>query len=154
MCYAGTKAALRSAAAVIATLALSGCLQPQEIAIDDAWVRLPAAAGRPGSGYFTMTGGPEAATLISVRADRALRTEMHATVRRPNGAMTMVPLAGVPVAARGEVRFAPGGRHLMFYGISPSLTPGKSTILTFTLADGRRIERKAWAVGPGDPAPE
>ena len=145
---------MRAWTAVVAAMMLGGCLAPQEIEVADAWVRLPAAEGRPGSGYFTMTGGPEATTLISVRSNLALRTELHATVRMPNGAVTMRPLAGVPVSARGEVTFAPGGRHLMFYGISPSLTPGKPTILTFTFADGRRIERKAWAIGPGDPAPE
>ena len=137
-----------------AALLRGGCLQPREISVDDAWVRLPAAAGRPGSGYFTLTGGPESTTLISVRSDLAIRTELHATVRLPSGAVTMRPLAAVPVPADGEVRFAPGGRHLMFYGISPALTPGKATVLTFTFADGRRIERRAWAIGPGDPPPE
>lgn len=145
---------MRAWIALAAAGTLGGCLAPQEIEVGEAWVRLPAAAGRPGSGYFTMTGGPETTTLVSARSDLAVRTELHATVRMPNGAMTMRPLAGVPVPARGEVRFAPGGRHLMFYGLSPSLKPGGSTILTFTFADGRRIERKAWAIGPGDPAPD
>ena len=144
---------MRSLATLAAAMLLGGCLQPEEITVDDAWVRLPAAAGRPGSGYFTMTGGPADATLISARSDLAIRTELHATVRGPGGRMTMRPLGVVPVPARGEVAFAPGGRHLMFYGLSPSLKPGGTTILTFTFADGSRLERKAWAIGPGDPAP-
>jgi hypothetical protein len=144
--------------AVAALGSLGGCLKPAEIEVSDAWVRLPAAAGRPGSGYFTLTGGAQGTTLISVRSDLAIRTEMHATMRMGGsggmGAMTMRPLAVVPLAAEGEVRFAPGGRHLMLYGVSPSLKPGDTTILTFTFADGSRLERKAWAIGPGDPAPE
>jgi hypothetical protein len=53
----------------------------------------------------------------------------------------MRPLDVVPLAAEGEVRFAPGGRHLMLYGVSPSLKPGGTSILTFTFADGSRLER-------------
>ena len=148
--------------AVAALGSMGGCLKPAEIEVSDAWVRLPAAAGRPGSGYFTLTGGAQGTTLISVRSDLAIRTEMHATMRIEGaagkgggmGAMTMRPLDAVPLAAEGEVRFAPGGRHLMLYGVSPSLKPGGTSILTFTFADGSRLERKAWAIGPGDLAPE
>lgn len=149
---------MRAWMAVAAVALLGGCLKPAEIEVGDAWVRLPAAAGRPGSGYFTLTGGAQGTTLISVRSDLAIRTEMHETMKVAGpgnaGAMTMRPLAAVPLAAQGEVRFAPGGRHLMLYGVSPSLKPGGTTILTFAFADGSRLERKAWAVGPGDPAPE
>ena len=145
---------MRAWIAVAAAAMLGGCLAPQQIEVDDAWVRLPAAAGRPGSGYFTLTGGPETTTLLSVRSNLAIRTELHATVRMPNGAMTMRALAAVPVPARGEVKFAPGGRHLMFYGISPSLKPGGSTILTSPGAAGRGIARTGGAMGRGDPAPD
>ena len=145
---------MRGLCVTAAALLLAGCLGPDAIEAENAWVRLPAVAGRPGSGYFTLRGGPQSTTLISVRSDLAIRTEMHATMRMDGGAMTMRPLAAVPVAAHGEVTFAPGGRHLMLYGVSPALKAGGSTILTFTFADGTRIERKAWAIGPGDPAPE
>lgn len=145
---------MRALIAVAAALSLNACLAPDEMEVSDAWVRLPAATGRPGSGYFTIRGGQTSTTLISVRANLAIRTEMHATMRMDSGAMTMRPLAGVPVAAQTEVRFTPGGRHLMLYGISPSVKPGGSTILTFTFADGSRIERKARAIGPGDTPPE
>lgn len=144
---------IRTTAAVGAAL-LAGCLKPDEIEAQDAWVRLPAVAGRPASGYFTLTGGSVATTLINVSADLAVRTEMHATMRGEGGAMTMQPLAGVPLPPQGEVRFAPGGRHLMLFGVSPALKPGGSTVLTFTFADGSRFQRKAWAIGAGDPAPE
>lgn len=132
---------------------LAGCLKPGEVEADDAWVRLPAGAGRPAAGYFTLTGGPEAKTLINVSADLAVRTEMHETMST-GGAMRMRPLSGVPLPAQGEVRFAPGGRHLMLFDVSPALKPGGSTVLTFSFSDGSRLQRKAWAVGAGDPAPE
>lgn len=155
----------RSGLALAGALLTAGCLQPDAIEADDAWVRLPAVAGRPASGYFTLHGGPQAATLIAVSADRAIRTEMHESMAMDagatgagtmgaGGAMTMRPLASVALPAAGEVTFAPGGRHLMLYGLSPSLEPGDATLLTFSFSDGSRLQRKAWAIGPADPAPE
>lgn len=143
---------MRGLVTMAGALLLGGCLQPARIEADDAWVRLPAVPGRPGAGYFTLHGGAESATLIAVSADRAIRTEMHATMQH-GGAMTMRPLAAVPLAAEGEVRFAPGGRHLMLFGLSPTLKPGGATILTFSFADGSRLQRKASVIGASDPAP-
>jgi len=71
------------------------------------------------------------------------------------GAMaTMRPIAAIPLPANGTIRFAPGGRHVMMFGLNPTLTPGASTLLTFAFADGSRLQRKAWAIGAADPAPE
>ncbi len=109
--------------------------------------------GRPASGYFTLHGGATPTSLVAVSADRAIRTEMHRSMTA-NGAMTMQPVRDLPLPAHGTIRFAPGGLHLMIFGLDPAMKKGDSTILTFTFADGSRLERKAWAVGAGDPAPD
>lgn len=134
-------------------LLLLGCGGPAEVAVDDAWVRLPAAPGRPGAGYLTISGGARDRTVVRITADYALRSEMHETISA-GGGMTMRPLASVPVPAGAEVAFAPGGRHLMLYGLDPRAKPGTSTLLTVTLENGQRLYRKAYIIGPGDPAPE
>ncbi len=134
-------------------LMLTGCLKPATIETEDPWVRLPAVAGRPASGYFTLHGGATPTSLVAVSADRAIRTEMHRSMTA-NGAMTMQPVRDLPLPAHGTIRFAPGGLHLMIFGLDPAMKKGDSTILTFTFADGSRLERKAWAVGAGDPAPD
>jgi copper(I)-binding protein len=134
---------------------LAGCLKPAEIEADHAWVRLPAVAGRPAAGYVTLTGGETPARIVNVSADRAIRTEMHESMGGASGAMaTMRPLAAVDLPAHGQVAFAPGGKHLMLFGVSPALKPGETTLLTFTFADGSHLQRKAWIVGAGDAAPE
>ncbi len=135
------------------TLMLAGCLKPATIETEDPWVRLPAVAGRPASGYFTLHGGATPTRLVSVSADRAIRTEMHRSMTA-GGTMTMQPVRDLPLPAHGTIRFAPGGLHLMIFGLDPALRKGDATILTFTFADGSRLERKAWAVGAGDPAPD
>jgi len=153
---------VRSAYAILtATLALAACAGPPDLSVDQAWVRLPAVAGRPGAAYFTVHGGPDARTLVSVSADRALRAEMHESMTGAGaggqgmGAMAgMRPLAAVPVPAGADVAFAPGGRHVMLYGLDAGAKPGTTTLLTLTFADSTRIYRKAYVVGAGDPAPE
>ncbi|WP_375427022.1 copper chaperone PCu(A)C [uncultured Sphingomonas sp.] len=135
-----------------AALLLLGCSGPAEVTVDDAWVRLPAAPGRPGAGYLTVRGGATDRTLVRVTADYALRSEMHET-STTGGRMTMRPLASVPVPAGDEVAFTPGGRHLMLYDLDPRAKPGTSTLLTLTFENGERLYRKAYIIGPGDPAP-
>lgn len=140
-------------AAIAGALLVAGCLKPAEIEAEDAWVRLPAVAGRPAVAYFTLHGGEAPTTLVNVVADLAVRSEMHETMAA-GGMATMRPIAGIPLPAHGTIAFAPGGRHLMMFGLNPALKPGASTLLTFTFADGSRLQRKAWAIGAGDPAPE
>lgn len=144
---------LATALALAGALAISGCLKPAEIEAENAWVRLPAVPDRPAVGYFTLHGGARSTTLIAVNADLAQRTEMHESMGS-GGMMTMRPLRQLPLPANGTITFAPGAKHLMLFGVNPALKPGGSTILTFTFADGSRIDRKAWALGAGDPAPE
>lgn len=126
--------------------------------MDDAWVRLPAVPGRPGVAYFAVHGGPQTRTLVAVSADYALRAEMHESMTDGAGAggkmVTMRPIDTVPIPAGQEVRFDPGGRHVMLFGVDPAVKPGMTTLLTLTFRDGSRVFRKAQVIGAGDPTPE
>lgn len=137
-----------------ALVALAGCAQERQLYVSDAWVRLPAVAGRPAAGYFTLHGGPTPATLVAVSTETAIRAELHETKRTASGAMAMAGIASVPVPALGEVRFAPGGRHLMLFGLNPVVKPGSAMTLTFTFADSTRIQLDATVIAAGDPAPK
>ena len=145
---------MRMVAVLAGALLLAGCLKPAEIEVEDAWVRLPAVAGRPAVGYFTLHGGEQATRLDAVNADRAQRTEMHESMAGGGGMTTMRPIRAVPLPANGTITFAPGGKHLMLFGVNAALQPGGYTLFNFTFADGSRMERKAWAIGASDPAPE
>lgn len=135
-------------------LMASACAGPPDLSVDDAWVRLPAVAGRPGAAYFTVTGGPQDRTLIAVSADYALRAEMHESMSADHGMAGMRAIGPVPIPAGAEVRFQPGGRHVMLFGIDQGAKPGMTTLLTLTFRDGSRVFRKARLVGAGDAAPE
>jgi len=133
---------------------LAGCSGPDRVTVDDAWIRLPAAAGRPGAAYFTLHGGRSDATLIDVSADVAVRAEMHESMGGAGGMAGMKPLASVAVPAGAKVVFAPGGKHVMLFDINPRAKPGKIFNLTLNFANGGRMYVPATVVGPADPAPD
>jgi periplasmic copper chaperone A len=137
---------------VAAALLVAGCAQPAELAVADAWVRLPAVAGRPGAAYFTLRGGPQGDTLLAVSTPAALRAELHET-RDQGGTKSMRPVRDVAVPARGTVEFAPGGRHVMLFDLGPGVKAGTRVPLAFAFAGGKRIEAQAVVVGAGDPPP-
>lgn len=144
---------MRAFPAIVAMAFLvAGCEKPAALAVEDAWVRMPAAAGRPGAAYFTVQGGAQADTLVAVSTPAALRTELHESMHA-GGAMTMQPLRDVAVPAGGTLAFAPGGKHVMLYDIGPAVKPGQQVPLTLAFAGGKRIEVQARVVGAGDPAP-
>jgi periplasmic copper chaperone A len=129
-------------------LTLAGCGKPAALAVDAAWVRLPAVPGRPAAAYFTLHGGPADATLIAVATPGAARAELHESMA--NG---MRRAASVPLAAAGSVSFTPGDRHVMLFDVNPRLKPGASVPLTLSFADGRTLTASAKVVGAADPAP-
>ncbi len=139
---------------VLAAALLAGCGSPPEREIDDAWVRLPAVKGRPAVAYFTVRGGPTDSTIIAATSDVSIRSEMHESMKT-GGMMTMAPLASVRVPAKADVRFEPGGKHVMLYDLNPGIVRGgRPVLLTLSFSDGVRISRKANVFGAGDPAPE
>lgn len=138
---------------LIALALLAGCAGPAEVTVDDAWVRLGAVKGRPAAAYFTVHGGPVDTTIIAVTSDVSIRSEMHETMKH-SGAMTMTPIASVRVPAGTDVKFEPGGKHVMLYDMNPGIVRGgRPVLLTLSFADGRRISRKAGVLAAGDPAP-
>ena len=146
--------AFRAAVLAGAMAGLSACGGPERVTADDAWIRLPAAPGRPGAAYFTLHGGRSDATLVDVSADVAVRAEMHESMSGAGGMAGMKPLGQVPVPAGSKVEFAPGGKHVMLFDLNPKAKAGKIFNLTLNFANGGRLYVPATIVGPADPAPD
>lgn len=132
---------------LIAAIALAGC-QQAELSVEDAWVRLPAAQGRPGAAYFTVRGGGQATSLLAVSTPAAIRTELH-EMKHEGGMMTMQEMKDVPIPAGATVKFEPGGKHIMLYDISPSVRAGTKVPLRMAFADGKTVEVEAELRAPG-----
>jgi len=135
-----------------ATAMLAACHQPADsVQVTHPWVRLAAVSANPSAAYFTLKGGSRDKTLVAVSTPAATRAEMHESMNS-GGMMAMAPLKLVAVRAGGEVAFAPGGKHVMLYGLKA--IAGGTVPLTFTFGDGGKITANARVVSAGDPAPE
>ena len=133
-------------------VALAACQPSDTASVDHAWIRLAAVPGNPSAAYFTLRGGAKDETLTGVAAPQAVRAEMHESMAK-DGMTAMTPLKLVVVRAGGEVAFAPGGKHVMLYGLKADGRAGGTTPLTFTFAGGGGVTVQARVVGPADPAP-
>ena len=139
-------------AAPIALLALTSCGGPKETTVDHGWVRLPVVAGRPGAAYFTLHGGKQGAILIGVSSPDARNAQMHESMEM-NGVSTMAPLTQIAAPAGGSVKFEPGGKHVMLFGLSPTVHPGGTVRLHFEFANGKSLDYAAKAVAATAPVP-
>ena len=111
------------AAFAAAALTLSGCGEKlsgaKPLNVVSGHIELGATPDRPAVGYFRVQGGPQPVELVAVTANLAQRIEMHESVKE-NDMVTMKPITSAAVPAQGELRFAPGGKHLMIWNINPA----------------------------------
>ncbi len=144
--------AILSSLVLVAPLALAACGDPAPTYIDQAWVRLSPNKDSPSAGYFVVHGGDAPTQLRGVLTDYALKVEMHESMNHDGMAM-MQPVESVDIPAKGTVAFAPGGKHLMLWGVNDTaISRGKMT-LTFLLANGDRLLVDAVIRKPGGEAP-
>ena len=135
-------------------LMLAACHRPSsEPKVTEAWVRLPAVAGQPAAGYFTINGGHGDARLVRMESALAAKTELHQSMAGMAGMATMVALTHVDVPAGAKVQFKPGGNHAMLIGLDPVVKPGTAIPLRFGFADGTTAEAEAKTVSAGQDAP-
>ncbi len=131
--------------------ALASCGQGPVLAVHDAVVKLNPIDRNPSALYFTITGGPQNTTLEDVMSPSAIRVAMHETVRDPRtGVTAMKPLLRVAVPAKTDVKFAPGGKHVMLYGINLPARRLSEIGLTFVFGNGERIAVTAPIEAMGD----
>lgn len=144
----------RAALILFAALGAAACQPsaPRELAVHDAWVRLPAIPGNPAAAYFTLHGGPAADQLVAIESPKAARIELHES-RMVDGRMTMGSLANVAIPAGGTVTFAPAGSHAMLFGVDPAIKPNATLPLTLRFASGKTLATDARTVSAGDSAP-
>lgn len=106
--------------------------------VSEAWLRLPPLKGRPAAGYFVIKGGKTADRLVGASATFAKRVELHAT-QDDKGVIKMISLDKVDVPAGGSVSFAPGGKHLMLFGLEPAPAKGSKAMLTLVFEKAGKV---------------
>jgi periplasmic copper chaperone A len=120
------------AAGTIAQAADSG------LVISDPWVRT-IIPSRPAAGYFTLVNKTtKTAELVGASSPACGTLMLHHSVNQ-NGVEKMLMVKSIAVPAGGQVKFAPGGYHLMCMMPSKDVTPGHSMPITLRFADGGTI---------------
>jgi copper(I)-binding protein len=124
--------------ALAAPMLLSACGDPAPSYIDQAWVRLSPNKDTPSAGYFVIHGGDAGTQLRGVLTDYALKVEMHESIDK-DGMMTMQAVDKVDVPPKATVAFAPGGKHLMLWGVNDTAISRGKMQLTFLMGNGDRL---------------
>lgn len=105
------------------------------VVVENAWIRAPLAGLALTAAYCDIRNdGDEAVTVVGF--DGPVRVEMHET-RVESGIAKMRPLGPLRIAAKATARLAPGGKHLMLFGMDALRTD--SVTLRVQLANGERI---------------
>ncbi len=123
-------------------LVLSGLVFANEnVRINQAWIRL-LPGDLPAGGYFVLdnrTG--HTITLTGATAEGFTRAMLHRSIVT-DGHGEMHPVASIEVPVGSQLRFAPGGYHIMLMPPHDPLKPGDQVAVTLKFADGstRRAE--------------
>ena len=133
-----------------AALLLAACSQSPAgagLEVIDARLRTPVPGQDKTAGYFTLNNrSRETVVLVGAESPAARSVEMH-TSERDGDVMRMRRLTEVVVPAGEAVRFEPGGRHLMLFGVS---SLGDATEIVLLGRDGRRIPVTFETIAMGD----
>ena len=109
--------ALRLAVATSLVVALAACGSPQGPQVDNARVRALITGQDKTVAYMDVSNRTAAAiTLVGASAASVRAMEIH-TTRMDDGVMRMRRLQSVEIPAGETIRFEPGGRHLMLFGV-------------------------------------
>jgi copper(I)-binding protein len=108
------------------------------VKVSAPWMRL-VVPSRPAAGYFTLSNDTaKAQVLIGAASPACGMLMLHQSVQQ-NGMDRMSMVKSVRIPAHGDVKFAPGGYHLMCMSPSKDMTPGHSVPVTLRFADGSSI---------------
>jgi copper(I)-binding protein len=140
------------AAAAALVLLPGGCARKADgIAVKDAWVRLSPVKGEPAAAYFDIKGGAEGTKLLGLSSPMVRRVELHESMTS-GGMAKMKPLKDVDFDYQGRIRFEPGGKHAMLFGLNKAVTEGSTLALTFAFNAAPPVTVEAEVRGPsGEP---
>lgn len=113
-------------ALLLLVTALPASAAPPAVEISNAWVRaVPPVADSTAAYFILHNRGNQPLELTGARAGFAARAMLH-EVSGPKDERRMRHLDSVAVPVGGQVRFRPGGRHLMLTGLERVPAEGES----------------------------
>lgn len=145
------KAILAPMLLAMATMGLTSCGGAEEapeapaaadtiagVEVSDARFVLPPVSGNPGAVYFNLANnGERSVTIRNAKVAGAERAEIHETIMQGE---EMVMGEGHPFTIQpgGSAELAPGGRHVMVFGLGSEIAEGSTAEVTLIAAGGKR----------------
>ena len=118
-------------------LSLAGCSAPDDVLIDNARVRALITGQDKTVAYMDVQNRTDTILTLTGASSEAVRTiEIH-TTRMDDGVMRMRRLKTVDIPPGETIRFEPGGRHLMLFGVK---SLGEALPVRLEFADGANRE--------------
>ncbi len=107
------------------------------LTIDHPWARPTVTARQPGAGFFSIENtGETDQRLLEVRSDGfAEAIEIHNVVEEDGIFRMRAMTDGLVIPAGETVALAPGGMHLMMFGLSEPLTEGSAPSVTLVFEE-------------------
>lgn len=124
-----------------------------EVTVAEPWARASILASRPGAAYLTLE-SDRGDRLLSATTPVADHVMIHASETDANGVTRMIHLDALDVPAGQQVRFAPGGMHLMLMGLTDKLEEGGRIPLTLTFEHAGDITVEVPILGVASTGPE
>ena len=119
---------------------------PEDIAVTNGRLMLPAVAGNPGAVYFDIANSSDRDRMIrAASVEGAGSSQMHVTEETG-----MQEILQVMVKAGETVKFEPGGTHLMAMDLADTLAAGGETEVTVTFVGGDKVSFPAEVRAAGD----
>ncbi len=131
--------------AVLCLAAVACAASPYSVARDaltasDAYILEAPPSARSNVGYVVVSNqSRHPVRLLAIDSDRFARHEMH-SMKEEGGVMQMRNERTLEIPARGELRFAPGGYHLMLFGAEPPIRAGERVTLLLQGDSGDQVE--------------
>jgi copper(I)-binding protein len=91
--------------------------------VEGAWARPTVNGQAGGGGFLKITGGSTPDKLLSVSAGVAKEVELH-TMEMDGNVMRMRQIPSIDIPAGQVVELKPGGKHVMFVGLTQTLKNG------------------------------
>ena len=107
-----------------------------EVTVEAPWVRATVAQQKVTGAFMTITSTVDA-HVVGITSPVADRVEIH-EMKMNNEVMTMRALPSLPLDAGKTVQLAPGGFHIMLFGLRQQLKAGESIPLTLMIEDGQK----------------
>ena len=127
--------------------------EPYGVVVGGAWSRATAPSASTAVVYLEMTAHITADRLVAVTTPVAERVELHDTTVDDQGVMQMRAVEALEIPLDGTVTLAPGGLHLMLFGLRHQLNEGDRFPIELRFEQTGVLTPEVIVLAPGAPGP-